>query len=38
VREPGFLVLEEWIGMKPVVSEKTHAGEGFTVKGAILEK
>jgi hypothetical protein len=37
VREPGFVPLEEWIGMKTVITEETKKS-GFSFKGAILEK
>jgi hypothetical protein len=38
VMEPGFLKLEEWIGMKAVVAEETEKASGYSFKGAILEK
>lgn len=38
VREPGFMPLEQWIGMKAGVAEETQKNRGYTFKGAILEK
>jgi hypothetical protein len=38
VREPGFLKLEEWVGMKASVAEEMEKGGGMSFKGAILEK
>ena len=38
VREPGFLPLEEWIGMKAVVAEETQKADEVIVRGAILER
>ncbi|MGA2641703.1 MAG: SAM-dependent methyltransferase, partial [Spirochaetia bacterium] len=38
VREPGFLPLEEWIGMKAVVAEETQKAGELVYHGAILEK
>jgi len=38
VREPGFLPLEEWIGMKTVVEGETMKQDSVTMQGVILEK
>jgi hypothetical protein len=38
VMEPGFLKLEEWVGMKASVAEEMEKGGGMSFKGAILEK
>jgi len=38
LREPGFLPLEEWIGMKAVIAEETQRASATTFQGAILEK
>jgi hypothetical protein len=38
VKEPGFLPLEEWFGMKAVVAEETQRASATTFQGAILEK
>lgn len=38
VREPGFLPLEEWIGMKAVVAEETMKQDATSMQGVILEK
>lgn len=38
VREPGFLPLEEWIGMKTAVEEETMKQDSVTMQGVILEK
>ena len=38
LREPGFLPLEEWFGMKAVLAEKTMQTENVSFQGAILEK
>ena len=40
VREPGFLPLEEWFGIKARLFEETRKVEGVMVsfQGAILEK
>jgi hypothetical protein len=38
VREPGFLDLEEWVGVNAGIAEKTQKVMGLTYSGAILEK
>ena len=38
LKEPGFLPLEEWFGMKAEVAEETQKASATTFQGAILEK
>jgi hypothetical protein len=38
LKDPGFLPLEEWFGMKAEVAEETQKASSTTFQGAILEK